>query len=56
MHRAFPDVRFERYADDAVIHCRSFAEARAVLAALTSRHMASPSRSAFLSLRESSLA
>ena len=37
LHRAFPDVRFERYADDAVIHCRSLAEARAVLAALDAR-------------------
>ncbi|WP_328512775.1 group II intron reverse transcriptase/maturase (plasmid) [Streptomyces sp. NBC_00376] len=37
LNRAFPDVRFERYADDAVIHCRSLAEARAVLAALDAR-------------------
>ena len=35
--REFPGVQFERYADDAVVHCSSEREARAVLAALTSR-------------------
>lgn len=33
----FPMVRFERYADDAVIHCRSRAQAEQVLAALHER-------------------
>lgn len=32
--RAFPSVVFERYADDAVVHCRSLVEAETVLAAL----------------------
>jgi len=35
--REFPGVQFERYADDAVVHCSSEREARVVLAALTSR-------------------
>ena len=35
--REFPAVQFERYADDAVVHCSSEREARAALAALTSR-------------------
>jgi RNA-directed DNA polymerase len=35
--REFPQTAFERYADDAVIHCRSLAQARAVLAALEQR-------------------
>jgi group II intron reverse transcriptase/maturase len=35
--REFPDVQFERYADDAVIHCVSESEARRVLAALSDR-------------------
>jgi RNA-directed DNA polymerase len=35
--REFPQTAFERYADDAVIHCRSFAQARALLAALERR-------------------
>ena len=37
MVREFPDCPFERYADDGVIHCRSEAEARKVLAALVER-------------------
>lgn len=37
MQRAFPGVRFERYADDAIVHCRSERQARAVLAAIRSR-------------------
>jgi RNA-directed DNA polymerase len=35
--RVFPTVAFERYADDAVLHCRSEHQARAVLAALHER-------------------
>jgi RNA-directed DNA polymerase len=35
--REFPDVVFERYADDAVVHCSSMGQARAVLAAITER-------------------
>jgi len=35
--REFPAVRFERYADDAVVHCVSLRQAREVLAALTER-------------------
>jgi RNA-directed DNA polymerase len=35
--RQFPAVTFERYVDDAVVHCVSEAEARAVLAALGER-------------------
>src|SRR3954464_7766470 len=31
MARVYPDLRFERYADDALVHCRSEAEARTVL-------------------------
>uniref|UniRef100_UPI0020BEF55E reverse transcriptase domain-containing protein n=1 Tax=Rhizomonospora bruguierae TaxID=1581705 RepID=UPI0020BEF55E len=37
MGRVFPGCPFERYADDAVIHCRTLAEARMVLAALRTR-------------------
>jgi RNA-directed DNA polymerase len=35
--REFPGCPFERYADDAVVHCRSKVEAETVLAALRSR-------------------
>ena len=35
--REFPAVQFERYADDAVVHCASERQARVVLAALASR-------------------
>ena len=35
--REFPACPFERYADDAVVHCRSEREARRVLAALDER-------------------
>jgi len=35
--REFPGVRFERYVDDAVVHCVSEARARTVLAALEER-------------------
>jgi group II intron reverse transcriptase/maturase len=37
MAREFPGVRFERYVDDAVIHCVSEAQAHEVLAALGER-------------------
>jgi hypothetical protein len=37
MQRTFPHVRFERYADDAVVHCVSEAQARYVLAAIRKR-------------------
>lgn len=37
MTRRFPGVGFERYVDDAVIHCVSEAQARGVLAALGAR-------------------
>jgi RNA-directed DNA polymerase len=35
--REFPSVSFERYADDAVVHCVSEAQARHVLAAIARR-------------------
>jgi RNA-directed DNA polymerase len=35
--REFPGCPFERYADDAVVHCRSKAEAETMLAALRDR-------------------
>lgn len=37
MGREFPDVPFERYADDAVVHCVSQAQAQQVLQAITTR-------------------
>jgi group II intron reverse transcriptase/maturase len=37
MQRQFPGVRFERYADDAIVHCRTEQEARAVLEAIRGR-------------------
>jgi len=37
MAREFPTVRFERYVDDAVVHCVSERQARQVLAALQDR-------------------
>lgn len=37
MAKQFPGCRFERYADDAVIHCKSEDEANLVLAALSER-------------------
>jgi len=37
MVREFPTVQWERYVDDAVIHCVSERQARTVLAALTDR-------------------
>ncbi|MDQ2877319.1 MAG: reverse transcriptase domain-containing protein, partial [Actinomycetota bacterium] len=37
LDREFPDCPFERYADDAVVHCRTQAQAGFVLAALRDR-------------------
>ena len=37
MQRAYPRIRFERYADDILVHCRSEQEAQAVLAAIRGR-------------------
>lgn len=37
MHRTLPHLRFERYADDAIVHCRSETEAKAVLEAIRNR-------------------
>ena len=37
MDREFPGVRFERYCDDVVVHCRSQAEALRVRAAIAAR-------------------
>jgi group II intron reverse transcriptase/maturase len=37
MAREFPDVEFERYVDDAVVHCVSEPQAQTVLAALVER-------------------
>ena len=37
MRRRFPSIPFERYADDAVVHCRSRAQARYVQDAIAAR-------------------
>ena len=37
MQREYPRIRFERYADDVVVHCRSEREARVVLEGIRSR-------------------
>jgi RNA-directed DNA polymerase len=37
MAREYPDVPFERYADDGVVHCDSLYQAREVLAAIANR-------------------
>jgi RNA-directed DNA polymerase len=37
LNREFPTVRFERYADDAVVHCATERQAREVLGAITQR-------------------
>jgi RNA-directed DNA polymerase len=37
MEREFPDVQFERYSDDAVVHCVTQRQARTVLAAIGAR-------------------
>jgi group II intron reverse transcriptase/maturase len=37
MQRTYPSIRFERYADDSIVHCRSAEEARSVLVAIRGR-------------------
>ena len=37
MQRKFPHIRFERFADDAVVHCRTEQQAREVLDAIRGR-------------------
>ena len=37
MQRNFPSVPFERYADDAIVHCKSERQAREVLGAIRDR-------------------
>jgi group II intron reverse transcriptase/maturase len=37
MHRTWPECPFARYADDAVVHCRSLEQAEAVIAAIAAR-------------------
>src|SRR5258706_5043370 len=37
MAREFPHIPFERYADDAICHCKSAEEARALWSALADR-------------------
>jgi len=37
MRRNFPDIPFERYADDAICHCRTEGQAMALRAALDAR-------------------
>jgi group II intron reverse transcriptase/maturase len=37
MRRTYPSVQFERYADDAIVHCTSERQARAVLEAIRGR-------------------
>jgi len=37
MERGYPDIRFERYADDAIVHCESRAQAEMVLEAIRCR-------------------
>jgi RNA-directed DNA polymerase len=37
IQRTFPGVLFERYADDAIVHCRSERQARSVLEAIRGR-------------------
>jgi len=37
MQRTFPNVQFERYADDGLVHCTSEGQARSVLAAIRGR-------------------
>lgn len=37
LEREFPECRFERYADDAIIHCRSMSEAIKLKSALSDR-------------------
>ena len=37
MKREYPQVQFERYADDVIVHCKTQAQAREVLAAIDAR-------------------
>ncbi len=37
MRRSYPSIRFERYADDAIVHCRSRRQAEAVRDAIRER-------------------
>lgn len=37
MGREWPQVRWERYADDAIVHCSSYHQAERVLSAITAR-------------------
>ena len=37
MRRTYPSIQFERYADDAIVHCRSQEQAEAVLGAIRDR-------------------
>ena len=37
MQRAYPGIPFERYADDVIVHCRSYEEASSVLEAIRGR-------------------
>src|SRR5437762_12405928 len=37
MQRKYPHLRYERYADDAIVHCRTEAEAQEVRAAIAAR-------------------
>jgi RNA-directed DNA polymerase len=37
MQRTFPDALFERFADDAIVHCRSKLEAQSMLEAIRGR-------------------
>jgi RNA-directed DNA polymerase len=39
MRRQYPHVQFERYADDAIVHCRSEKQARTVLEAIRDRFL-----------------
>lgn len=39
MQRQYPSIRFERYADDMLVHCRSERDAQAVLAAIRGRFL-----------------
>jgi hypothetical protein len=63
MRRNHPDIRFERYADDAICHCRSQAQALALRASLEKRfaecglelHPGKTPRRAFYPRREWSL-
>src|SRR5439155_24929730 len=40
MGRSFPDIRFERYADDIICHCRSAEAAQVLWSALEARVVA----------------